>query len=210
MDIAAHALWAGAGVLVARRYGMFSHAAQRNRTRPKWTPPNITWRTVILTMVMAALPDLIHGLPLIGWWVFGSGTAAELYAYAIAAPGHVPPTPPLVERLSHHLHCMMHSAITTTAAALMLWLVLRTLWIPLLGWWLHVVMDVFTHSATFYPSPVLYPFTQQGFDGIAWNTPWFMLLNYISLAATWGWFGWMRWRARNAARAAPPLPARSA
>jgi hypothetical protein len=43
------------------------------------------------------------------------------------------------------------------------------------------VIDVFTHSASFYPSPVLYPFTMLGFDGIAWNTPWFMVVNYLLL-----------------------------
>jgi hypothetical protein len=54
--------------------------------------------------------------------------------------------------------------------------------IPLLGWWSHIVIDVFTHSADYYASPVLYPITQRGFDGIAWNTPWFMVLNYSVLA----------------------------
>jgi hypothetical protein len=24
-----------------------------------------------------------------------------------------------------------------------------------------------------------------GFDGLPWNTPWFMALNYVVLAATW-------------------------
>ena len=192
MDIAAHALWAGAGILLMRR-GLRS----RKATALDAAPFELTPRTVALTMAMAALPDLIHLLPLIGWWVFGNGTAADLYAYAIASPGQEPPMPRWVAHFAHHLHCIMHSAITTAAAALLLWLVLRTLWLPLLGWWSHVVIDVFTHSAAFYPTPVLYPLTQQGFDGIAWITPWFMLLNYGLLAATWSYLGWMRWRVRG-------------
>ena len=157
----------------------------------------LTPGTVALTMLMAALPDLIHLLPLLVWWAFGSGRLADLYAYALAAPGGEPLLPPLVEHFAHHLHCIMHSAITTVAVALLLWLVLRSLWLPLLGWWSHVVIDVFTHSAAFYPSPVWYPLTQQGFDGIAWNTPWFMLLNTTLLAAVWAWLGWTLWRARR-------------
>ena len=51
----------------------------------------------------------------------------------------------------------------------------------MLGWWSHIIIDVFTHSAEFYPSPVLYPVTRAGFDGIAWNTPWFILVNYTAL-----------------------------
>ncbi len=59
----------------------------------------------------------------------------------------------------------------------------HTLWIPLLGWRSHIVIDVFTHSADYYAAPVLYPITECGFNGIAWNTPWFMGLNYAVLAA---------------------------
>ena len=40
----------------------------------------------------------------------------------------------------------------------------------LAGWWLHIVIDVFTHSAEFYPAPVLYPITREGFDVI--QVPW--------------------------------------
>jgi hypothetical protein len=53
------------------------------------------------------------------------------------------------------------------------------------------VIDVFTHSADFYPSPVLYPITQRGFDGIAWNTPWFVVVNYTALVAVGVWL-WVR------------------
>ena len=193
MDIAAHALWAGAGMLMARRLWVDSAEANGPPDRPH---RGETARTVALTVVMAALPDLIHLLPMIAWWIFGNGTAAGLYAYATASPGQEPPMPHWVQHFAHHLHCIMHSAITTAAAALLLWLALRTLWLPLLGWWSHVVIDVFTHSAAFYPSPVFYPLTQQGFDGIAWNTPWFMLLNYGLLVAVWSYLSWRRWRVR--------------
>jgi hypothetical protein len=51
------------------------------------------------------------------------------------------------------------------------------------------VIDVFTHSSEYYPSPVLYPITDRGFDGIAWPTSWFMALNYAALgiAGLWLW-----------------------
>jgi hypothetical protein len=37
---------------------------------------------------------------------------------------------------------------------------------------------VLTHSADFYPSPVLYPLTERGFDGVARNAPLALALNY--------------------------------
>ena len=169
MDIFAHALWAGAGIAAARRRGF------------------ISTRTVAATVTLAALPDVVQLLPIVGWWILGDGSVAALRAYATALPGQEPALPVLVAQLSHHLHCIMHSAILAGAVTFLLWLARRSIWIPLLGWWSHIVIDVFTHSADFYPSPVLYPITERGFDGIAWNTPWFMVLNYIALGASMVW-----------------------
>ena len=169
MDTLAHALWAGAGLALARR---------------RWP---ITGRTVALTVALAALPDVFHLLPIIGAWLFGGGSLAALWAYAIAVPGQEPALPPLVILWSHKLHCVAHSAIVAGAVTLLLWAVRRALWVPLLGWWSHIVIDVFTHSVDYYPSPVLYPITERGFDGLAWNTPWFLALNYAALFATGLW-----------------------
>jgi hypothetical protein len=169
MDILAHTLWTGAGAAVLGR---------------RWP---IKPRTVAVAMGLAALPDVLHLLPLVGWWLVGDGTLATLRAYAIAVPGQEPALPHVVKLLSHHLHCVAHSAIVAAAVALLLWAVLRALWIPLLGWWSHIAIDVFTHSADYYPSPVLYPITQRGFDGLAWNTPWFIVANYAALAAVGLW-----------------------
>jgi len=75
-----------------------------------------------------------------------------------------------------------------------LWFVRRGLVMALLGWVSHIVIDVFTHSADYFPVAVLYPFTDRGFDGIAWTSPWFMALNYGSLAAFWAWLAVSRGR----------------
>ena len=165
MDIVAHTLWAGAGLVLARR---------------RWV---IAPCTVVLTLALAALPDIPHLLPVIGWWLLSDGTFAALRAVAIAVPGQEAVLPPLVAQWSWHLHCVMHSAVVAGAVTLGLWALRRTLWLPLLGWWSHIAIDIFTHSAAYYPAPVLYPFSQRGFDGLAWNTPWFLGLNYLVLVA---------------------------
>lgn len=167
MDIFAHALWAGAGVALA-------HC--------RWP---IKPATAAASVVLAALPDVPHLLPILVWSMFGEGTFAALGAYAIAVPGQEPTMLPVVALISHHLHCVMHSAVVAGAITLWVWVVRHALWIPLLGWWSHIVIDIFTHSADYYPSPVLYPITQRGFDGLAWNTPWFMALNYTVLIFAW-------------------------
>ena len=169
MDILAHTLWAAMGAQAARR------------------SYSLTPRTVGLTAGLAAMPDLGHMLPVVGWAVFGDGSATKLWAYAVALPGQEPAMPSMVAMLSHHLHCTLHSAIVAGVVTLLLWAVLRALWIPLLGWWSHILIDIFTHSFDYYPAPIFYPITQRGFDGIAGNSPWFIALNYLALAGT-GWW----------------------
>ena len=174
MDILAHGLWAAAGVGLARRHR-------------RVTPPD-----AVLAVTLAVLPDLLPLLPIAAWWLFGDGPLAALWSYAVAVPGGEPCMPPMVQLLSHHLHCIAHSALVAGVVTAALWAWKRTLWLPLLGWWSHIVIDVFTHSADFYPAPVLYPITQRGFDGLAWNTPWFLVANYLALALVGAW--WLRGR----------------
>jgi hypothetical protein len=163
MDIVAHGVWAGLGVAFARRH---------------WPMPARSGATVV---ALAVLPDLAQLLPLLAL-AASSGDVHVLHAYATALPGTEPVLPPTVALWSHHLHCVLHSAVVAAAVTAIALALMRTLWLPLLGWWSHIVIDVFTHSAAFYPSPVLYPFTERGFDGLAWNTPWFMAANYAAIA----------------------------
>lgn len=168
MDILAHTLWAGAGIALWRRHA------------PKQP---IASRTTALTIGFAALPDLLPLLPVLAWWMAGAGSFDVLWAYAMAEPDRASGLPVIVTLLSQNLHCAAHSAVVAGVVTLVVWKWRGALWFPLLGWWSHIVIDVFTHSADYYASPVLYPITERGFDGIAWNTPWFLALNYLALGA---------------------------
>jgi LexA-binding, inner membrane-associated putative hydrolase len=182
MDIVAHGLWAGVGVAVASR---------------RWP---IKRRTAAAIVALAMAPDLAHLLPLIGAALFGNGGWAALATYATALPGSEPAMPPLVALLSHHLHCMLHSAVIAALVTLACWAWTRSLWLPLLGWWSHIAIDVVTHSKDFYPAPIFYPFTQWGFDGLAWNTPWFLIANHTAIALAIAWLLWRRWSASRGRR----------
>jgi hypothetical protein len=179
MDIFAHGLWAGIGVAAA---------AQR------WPIPRCT---AVAIVVLAMAPDLAQLLPLIIAAVITDGGWATLAAYASALPGTEPALPPLVALLTHHLHCTLHSAVIAGAVTLACWAWTRSLWLPLLGWWSHIVIDVFTHSKDFYPAPIFYPFTQWGFDGLAWNTPWFLVANHTVIALAIVWLLWRHWPRRR-------------
>jgi hypothetical protein len=138
-------------------------------------------------MALAGLPDVLQMLPLLAWWWLADGTWTAVQAFAVAVPGQEPWLPPMVGLISHHLHCLGHSAIIAGVVTWLVWRLRGALWIPLLGWWSHIVIDVFTHSADYYASPVLYPITERGFDGIAWNTSAFMLVNHLALAVVGLW-----------------------
>jgi len=169
MDIVAHSLWAGLGaVAVARRWPVSANQARS-------------------AVALAALPDIGHLIPIALWGLLGDGTWAALQGYAFATPGAEPWLPAGVQAWSHTLHCLMHSAVVASAVTMLAWFRWRWMLVPLAGWWSHIAIDVFTHSSEYYPSPVLYPITDRGFDGIAWPTPWFMALNYAALvvAAVW-------------------------
>jgi hypothetical protein len=164
MDILAHGLWVGVGAAWVHR--------QRRLDR----------RTTGLAVALAVVPDLAQLLPLVYSALFSADGWAVVLAYANALPGYEPSMSPIVTSLTHHLHCVMHSALVAGVATAVSWILLQRFWVPLLGWWSHILIDVFTHSADFYPSPVFYPVTYWGFDGLAWNTPWFMVANYMTIA----------------------------
>lgn len=164
MDILAHTLWAGAGVVLL------------HRRKP------IARRVAVATVALAALPDVFQMIPVLLWGLLGAGSFEAIRAFAISVPGQEPVLPSMVFVVSHTLHCSFHSALVASLVTLLVWRYKPLFLIPVLGWWSHIVIDVFTHSADYYASPVLYPLTERGFDGIAWNTPWFMVVNYLALA----------------------------
>jgi hypothetical protein len=166
MDILAHGLWAGAAAVALA---------------PGYRPKRSVWMGFV---GLSVVPDLGHMLPVTGWAI-AELSSADWWQYAVASPGQEPPMPETVRLWAHHLHCVLHSALPASLVTALVWCLRGALWWPLLGWWLHIVIDVFTHSAAFFPSPVLYPLTSWGFDGVPWNHPAFMLANYAALALTW-------------------------
>lgn len=78
---------------------------------------------------------------------------------------------------------MTHSLIIFLVVFIFIYLVTKNWFWPLTAWAIHILIDIPTHSARFFPTPFLWPIIDFRFDGISWGTPWFMLLNYGSLMA---------------------------
>ena len=114
----------------------------------------------------AAFPDL-----------FSFGPEVVIYlAYRIAGAAEL-------HRHHHHFHLyeLSHSLVVFLPVfALVSLLFRRPVWV-MLGWALHVVMDIPTHSAHF-PTPFLWPLSSYTISGVSWRQWSFTLINYSALA----------------------------
>ena len=53
------------------------------------------------------------------------------------------------------------------------------------GWLIHILTDVPTHTATFYPTLFLWPLSDWRFDGVSWGNLPFIVTNYTFLLAVY-------------------------
>jgi len=57
----------------------------------------------------------------------------------------------------------------------------RPLAFPMLAWPAHIILDFFTHSIEFFPTPILWPISDFKFDGIPWSNPIVFFANVICI-----------------------------
>ncbi|MBS3132106.1 hypothetical protein J4212_06745 [Candidatus Woesearchaeota archaeon] len=74
-----------------------------------------------------------------------------------------------------------HSLVIFSAAFILLCLILKKFYWPLLGWAIHILIDIPTHTSRFFPTPFLWPLSSYSYSGISWAAGWFMMLNYSLL-----------------------------
>ncbi len=131
----------------------------------------------------ALLPDLMHAIPVSIWAIFDLGSIWDaILAYALATPGAEPVMPAWVVGTAQVVHCSFHSAVMAGLVSLLIWPRGHVRWrYLLLGWWSHILIDTFTHSANYYPVRTFYPLSEWSFDGWAWNSPVFIATNYLLL-----------------------------
>ena len=90
-----------------------------------------------------------------------------------------------VYQIAPHLYNWSHSFVIFGAVLLVVW-ILRGRKLPwtMLGWPLHILMDIPTHTYRFYPTPFLWPISGVKFSGFSWGQPWFLALDYGLLLIT--------------------------
>ena len=173
MEIVAHGLWAAAAAITAKR-------SAKIRVHVGWT----VWWT--------AFPDVL---------AFGPPLAAGLWLRLTGTHGTGPPDGHALP----HVHIGLplypagHSLIVFLAVFGLVTILTRRIVYEMLGWLMHILIDIPTHSFSYYATRFLWPVSEYRIDGIAWGTPWFWAATYAALVLVYFvlWRkGWL-WRAHE-------------
>lgn len=87
------------------------------------------------------------------------------------------------------LYNISHSLFVFGLVFLIVWILYKNPFWPLLAWGLHILIDIPSHSFAFFPTPFLWPFSDFKVNGISWGEPIIFLPNLIlllSLYSVWG------------------------
>lgn len=172
MDIFAHGLWAAAA------------AKGVNRSQSKRL-------NVWVAGLWGIFPDLFAFTIPVVWMIWGLTIGGLSLA---DMPGHHGPSVEPIEvgsdwtlTIASALYNVSHSIFIFGFVSIILWAIFRRPVWEMGGWLLHILTDIPTHTYQFFPTPVFWPFFDWKFDGFAWGTPWFIILNYSLLLFTF-WF----------------------
>ncbi len=157
MEIVAHGLWTAAAAITAKRLTGI-------RLNVGWA---VWW---------GCFPDVLAFGPsgVAGLWL-------RLTEGAGQASGHLLP----------HVHIGLplypagHSLVVFLLVFGLVSVLGRRIAIAMLGWLLHILIDIPTHSLRYYATRFLWPVSDFRIDGIAWWTPWFWAATYGALLAVY-------------------------
>lgn len=89
--------------------------------------------------------------------------------------------------IASYLYQYSHSLIVWAVVFIVLWAVYKRPRYELLGWALHILIDIPSHSIGFYPTPFLFPLSEYRYPyGVSWSNQWYMIVNYTALMYVWG------------------------
>ena len=180
MDIVAHGLWAAAAAITTKR-------STATNVRVGWT---VWWS--VFPDVLAFGPSIALGI----WLRLAGGLDARS-----VQRGHLPHV-----NLGLPIYPAVHSLVVFLLVLGITTILARRIVMELLGWLLHILIDIPTHSFSFYATRFLWPLSGYRVDGVAWWTPWFWISTYAALAVVYfllwrkGWLSFAR-SSEQAARA---------
>ena len=79
------------------------------------------------------------------------------------------------------LYNFSHSMVIAMIFILFVYTLKRKFFFPMLAWPLHIIIDFFTHSIEYFPTPIFWPLSNYRFDGIPWSNPYIMVINIVCI-----------------------------
>ena len=166
MDILAHSLW---NTAVAKK---------ANDSFEKKGKPKIS---ILWSAFWGIFPDVfafgVSFLVSLYSVIFGEVSFSELYNHGPLIKG--------VDKafnLAHYLYQYSHSFIIFFIVFGIVWIIFKKPKLAMLGWGLHIFLDIFSHSLQFFPTPFFFPISNYVFPyGIRWSGQIFMIVNYSTL-----------------------------
>ena len=152
MDIVAHALWTTAVGISIHRKRRFSLA---------W----LAFWGIFPDLFSFAVPAVVR----IGWYL--TGVTPHLLPDA-KSPQHF--------QFVWQLYYASHSLITFGIVFGLIWLLKKRPALELLGWLLHILIDIPTHQGIF-ALHFLWPLSPFSISGVRWENRWFLAMNYAAL-----------------------------
>jgi len=84
------------------------------------------------------------------------------------------------DNITHYLYNATHSFVVYASFFILFWVLGGKNFTKLtLAWPLHILVDIPTHSAEFFPTHFLWPMSDFFVDGIAWITPIIFISNIV-------------------------------
>lgn len=137
------------------------------------------------------------------WWAFFFGSMPDVLVFGpffvqrliIAISDHMPffptgtPEAMSIPNYVYQGYSITHSIVVFAVVFGLVWLIERRPPLIVLGWPLHILMDLFTHTTQFFPTPILWPISNAHFThGIPWFEPIIFIPNVILLIILYVYF----------------------
>ncbi|HEY0221145.1 MAG TPA: hypothetical protein VGC58_02905 [Candidatus Paceibacterota bacterium] len=133
-------------------------------------------RDYIISFLFGVGPDLFS---------FGILFVSIILGFSDMSFGKIePPNYPVIPEYVHHLYNLTHSLVLYGIFFATLWFLGKKSFSKLtLGWPLHILVDIPTHSSAFFPTPFLWPASSFYINGIPWSEPYIFFPNVVVLVS---------------------------
>ena len=122
------------------------------------------------------------------WYSFLFGALPDLFSFGIyfihsiffsSSPVMGRPTRSEIPEWVYSLYDISHSMVIASIVIFIVYKINKEFAFPMLAWPAHIILDFFTHSIEFFPTPILWPISDFKFDGIPWSNPIIFFTNVL-------------------------------